>query len=171
MLTEEIVKAQRLVRTDAYQMSIGEIVSMYDSREIIIDPEFQRLLRWDISQKSRLIESLLLGIPLPSIFDFEQQRQLGTHRRSAAGFDDSGVHGEASQPTARNSSKYLTRESSISGSRSRWISPANSCPATSTTFGNFSAEGAPTPDSRICWIEGACSISGTISRRKPRKEP
>ena len=23
---------------------------------------------------------------------------------------------------------------------------------------------------RICWVEGACSISGTISRRKPRKE-
>ena len=73
MLTEEIVSAQRLVKTDAYQMSIGEIVSMYDNREIIIDPEFQRLFRWDIGQKSRLIESLLLGIPLPSIFVFEKE--------------------------------------------------------------------------------------------------
>src|SRR5271166_5021020 len=73
MLAKEIVKAQRLVRTDAYQMSIGEIVSMYDNREIIIDPEFQRLFRWDISQKSKLIESLLLGIPLPSIFVFEKE--------------------------------------------------------------------------------------------------
>lgn len=73
MLTEEITKAQRLVRTDAYQMSIGEIVSMYDDREIIIDPEFQRLFRWSISQKSKLIESLLLGIPLPSIFVFEKE--------------------------------------------------------------------------------------------------
>jgi hypothetical protein len=33
----------------------------------------------------------------------------------------------------------------------------------------FSSRGA-TPDSRICWIEGAHSINGTISRRKPRKE-
>lgn len=73
MLTEEISKAQRLVRTDAYQMSIGEIVSMYESQEIVIDPEFQRLFRWDISQKSKLIESLLLGIPLPSIFVFEKE--------------------------------------------------------------------------------------------------
>ncbi len=72
MLTEEIAKAQRLVRTDAYQMSVGEIVTMYDNREIIIDPEFQRLFRWDIGQKSKLIESLLLGIPLPSIFVFEK---------------------------------------------------------------------------------------------------
>ena len=67
-----------------------------------------------------------------------------------------------------DSEKFLPvpdRESSISGSRSRWTSPANSCPATLTTFGKFSAEGAPTPNSEICWIEGACSINGMLSRR------
>lgn len=73
MLANEIDVAQRLVRTDAYQMSIGEIVTMYGNDEIIIDPEFQRLFRWDIGQKSKLIESLLLGIPLPSIFVFEKE--------------------------------------------------------------------------------------------------
>src|SRR5258705_3761871 len=72
MLLEEIMNAQRHVRTDAYQMSIGEIVSMYDNSEIVVDPEFQRLFRWDIGQKSKLIESLLLGIPIPSIFVFEK---------------------------------------------------------------------------------------------------
>lgn len=71
-LSNEIEKAQRLVRTDAYQMSIGEIVTMYEEKEITIDPEFQRLFRWQIGQKSKLIESLLLGIPLPSIFVFEK---------------------------------------------------------------------------------------------------
>ena len=65
--------AQRLVRTDAYQMSFGEIVSMYDDEEIIVDPEFQRLFRWNIGQKSKLIDPLLLGIPLPSIFVFEKE--------------------------------------------------------------------------------------------------
>jgi len=34
---------------------------------------FQRLFRWSIGQKSRLIESLLLGIPIPSIFVFEKE--------------------------------------------------------------------------------------------------
>lgn len=72
MLLNEIEQAQRLVRTDAYQMSIGEIVTMYDEQEIVIDPEFQRLFRWEIGQKSKLIESLLLGIPIPSIFVFER---------------------------------------------------------------------------------------------------
>jgi hypothetical protein len=73
MLADEIAQAQRLVRTDAYQMSIGEIVSMYESEEIVVDPEFQRLFRWSPSQKSKLVESLLLGIPLPSIFVFEKE--------------------------------------------------------------------------------------------------
>ena len=45
MLSKEIETAQRLVRTDAYQMSVGEIVGMYEKREINIDPEFQRLFR------------------------------------------------------------------------------------------------------------------------------
>lgn len=75
MLANEIDDAQRLVRTDAYQMSIGEIVSMYEDEEIVIDPEFQRLFRWNIGQKSKLIESLLLGIPLPSIFVFEKENR------------------------------------------------------------------------------------------------
>jgi hypothetical protein len=73
LLITEITNAQRLVRTDAYQMSVGEVVSMYDNREIVIDPEFQRLFRWNIGQKSKLIESLLLGIPVPSIFVFEKE--------------------------------------------------------------------------------------------------
>lgn len=71
MLLDEIDSAQRNVRTDAFQMSIGELVNLYDDGDIIIAPEFQRLFRWEIGQKSRLIESLLLGIPVPSIFVYE----------------------------------------------------------------------------------------------------
>jgi len=73
MLTNEIEDAKRLVKTDAYQMSVGELLNMYRDGELIINPDFQRLFRWDIGQKSRLIESLLLGIPLPSIFVFEKE--------------------------------------------------------------------------------------------------
>lgn len=49
-------------------MSIGELTNLYRDGELIIRPEFQRLFRWSEVQKSRLIESLLLGIPMPSIF-------------------------------------------------------------------------------------------------------
>lgn len=67
-LREEIDKARMQVHTDSYPMSIGELVNLYDDGELDIHPEFQRVYRWTDEQKSRLIESILLGIPLPSIF-------------------------------------------------------------------------------------------------------
>lgn len=67
-LQEDISNARKTVHTDGYSMSIGELVNLYDDKEIDIRPEFQRLFRWKDEQKSKFIESILLGIPLPSIF-------------------------------------------------------------------------------------------------------
>lgn len=67
-LKEEIEAGRATVKAESLAMSIGEIVNLYKSRELVIRPEFQRLFRWTLDKKSRLIESILLGIPLPSIF-------------------------------------------------------------------------------------------------------
>jgi hypothetical protein len=67
-LIEEIKKESQEIATDSYSMSIGELVSLYKEGEINIRPEFQRYFRWTSSQKTRLIESILLGIPVPPIF-------------------------------------------------------------------------------------------------------
>lgn len=67
-LQDEIEAGRSTVKADAYAMSIGEIVNLYRDQELVIRPEFQRLFRWSPAKKSRLIESILLGIPLPSIF-------------------------------------------------------------------------------------------------------
>lgn len=40
---------------------------------INLRPEYQRRLRWDDKEKSRLIESLLLNIPIPPIFLYESK--------------------------------------------------------------------------------------------------
>lgn len=64
----QIEEARRSIASDGYPMSIGELTNLYRDQELRIRPEFQRLFRWTGTQKSRLIESLLLGIPLPSIF-------------------------------------------------------------------------------------------------------
>lgn len=53
-------------------MSVGELASMYQGGELNIHPEFQRFFRWRIEQKSKFIESLLLGIPVPPVFVAEQ---------------------------------------------------------------------------------------------------
>src|SRR4051812_21140534 len=67
-LQQEIDKRRSEIRTDDYAMSIGEWISLYENSELDIHPEFQRFFRWDVWQKSRLIESILLGIPIPPIF-------------------------------------------------------------------------------------------------------
>ena len=64
-LQDEIQTARKEIVSDGYEMSVGEILSLYGGEEIIINPDFQRLFRWDTSRKTRFIESLLLAIPIP----------------------------------------------------------------------------------------------------------
>ncbi len=61
------------VRTEALDLSFGEIVNLHSSGEIIIQPEYQRLFRWTLDQRSRLIESILLELPIPQIFLIENE--------------------------------------------------------------------------------------------------
>lgn len=67
-LEAELSSARNTLSSDRLDMSFGELINMYDSDELIIDPEFQRYFRWDIYQRTRFVESILLGIPVPSIF-------------------------------------------------------------------------------------------------------
>jgi hypothetical protein len=67
-LQAEIDQARSEIRTDGYPVSIGEWISLYERKELDIHPEFQRFFRWSPKQKSRLIESIFLGIPIPPIF-------------------------------------------------------------------------------------------------------
>lgn len=67
-LQSEIDVKSKEIHTDGYPMSIGELITLYRDGEMDIHPEFQRFFRWSDMQKSRLIESILLGIPIPSIF-------------------------------------------------------------------------------------------------------
>jgi hypothetical protein len=67
-LYDQVTERAREIRTDAYSMSIGEVISMYRDEELEIHPEFQRIFRWTSDQRSRLVESILLGIPIPTIF-------------------------------------------------------------------------------------------------------
>lgn len=61
------------VRTDAFDLSFGEVVNLHRDEELIIQPAYQRLFRWSIAQRSRLIESILLELPIPQIFVIENE--------------------------------------------------------------------------------------------------
>lgn len=67
-LQEEITKKTSEIYREAYQMSIGELINLYRDEEMDIHPEFQRVFRWSNYQKTKLIESIMLNIPIPQIF-------------------------------------------------------------------------------------------------------
>lgn len=67
-LQEEINERSSKIFRESYQMSIGELINLYRDGEMDIHPEFQRVFRWSEYQKTKLIESIMLNIPIPSIF-------------------------------------------------------------------------------------------------------
>ncbi|MDP2366074.1 MAG: DUF262 domain-containing protein, partial [Ignavibacteria bacterium] len=48
---------------------------MYKEKELVINPKYQREFRWTEQQQSRFIESIMLQIPLPSIFIFQGKKK------------------------------------------------------------------------------------------------
>ena len=65
--TETIYPA-RNIKIDRVQFSIFELKRRYDKGLICLDPDFQRNEVWSTRQKSELIESVVMGIPLPLIY-------------------------------------------------------------------------------------------------------
>ena len=47
-------------------LSFRELISRYDENELV-KPELQRNYVWDKAEASRFIDSVLLGLPVPSI--------------------------------------------------------------------------------------------------------
>lgn len=72
-LYDIILQKRENYRTDSYSMSIGELMNMYKSGQLNTNPLYQRKFRWSNEQKSRLIESILLEIPIPSIFIYQDR--------------------------------------------------------------------------------------------------
>lgn len=114
-LVQQIETRSKEIKTDGYPMSIGEVLSLYHDGDIDIHPEFQRIFRWNNSQKSSLIESILLGIPIPPIFVSQRDDGVwdvidGVQRLSTI-FEFAGVYkndlGGIYPPLALEKTEYL----------------------------------------------------------------
>ena len=58
----------KLIRVDTKMFSIRQMDDLIERGDVDLSPDFQRGFVWnDITRKSRLIESLLLRIPIPII--------------------------------------------------------------------------------------------------------
>lgn len=70
--SEDIPPNRELV-TYPYDPPVKTLVREIQDKELIVNPEFQRKSVWDRGRKSRLIESLLLNIPIPVCFFAEDE--------------------------------------------------------------------------------------------------
>lgn len=67
-LNESVNKLKKVIHTTQTTYSIAEILSLYRDNELILRPQYQRFFRWSPLQKAKLIESILLEIPMPIFF-------------------------------------------------------------------------------------------------------
>jgi hypothetical protein len=73
LLSERYKNSQlKIVRTSV-DYSTDQLLLMIRENQINMSPLYQRRNRWDQRQKSRLIESLLLNIPIPPLFLYEYE--------------------------------------------------------------------------------------------------
>lgn len=61
------------IRTKSLDVSFNELYDMYQSKELTISPDYQRLFRWEEEKQSRFVESLILEMPVPPIFVIETE--------------------------------------------------------------------------------------------------
>ncbi|AHV99666.1 DUF262 domain-containing protein [Paenibacillus sabinae] len=77
--TEEVIETNpyqnkdRKLVTQPYDMSVATVVAQIKNHDIILDPEYQRKYRWSPVKASRFIESLLLNVPIPTVFLAEEE--------------------------------------------------------------------------------------------------
>lgn len=64
----QLADQRRKVDFDTYDVTVDELIRRVEKGRIDIAPVYQRQFRWDDIRQSRLIESLLLGIPVPPLF-------------------------------------------------------------------------------------------------------
>src|SRR5258708_3518912 len=63
---------ERKIFTSSSAPTIKDLHDRYKDGELSLQPDFQRQFVWDSARSSRLIESVLLGVPLPIIYLAEE---------------------------------------------------------------------------------------------------
>ena len=62
-----------IVHVDPKDFTLKQLRDMYDANDIITDPDYQRKYIYDIRRASSLVESILIGIPIPVIYLCEEE--------------------------------------------------------------------------------------------------
>ncbi len=74
-LSEIISFNRNDVKTNPLPINLGQIIQAFQGNKIKLDTEFQRLPNlWNVTKKSRFIESILLNLPIPSFYFAENEK-------------------------------------------------------------------------------------------------
>lgn len=65
-INENIEKGLKLQKLDTLSLKEDELLNFTNS--LIINPNYQRDYRYSVKDESSIIESILVGIPIPPIF-------------------------------------------------------------------------------------------------------
>src|SRR5688572_19782494 len=68
LIQEQLDKNRHSVAFDSYDLAVRQLTDMLNENAIDIAPAYQRHFKWSPARQSQLVESLLLGIPIPSLF-------------------------------------------------------------------------------------------------------
>ncbi|HLP52291.1 MAG TPA: DUF262 domain-containing protein [Chitinophagales bacterium] len=71
VINEKYNKGEIRIVTEQARYPLDSIPVMLDSGKYDRNPEYQRRKRWDDSRKSKLIESIIMNVPIPPIFLYE----------------------------------------------------------------------------------------------------
>ncbi len=72
-INEKYVKGDIRIVTEQARYPLNTIADMVGSANYLLRPEYQRRHRWDLRKKSRLIESLIINVPIPPVFLYEYE--------------------------------------------------------------------------------------------------
>lgn len=70
-INEKYVRGEIRIITEQARYPLSTISSMVGSNAYQLTPEYQRRHRWSYEQQSRLIESLIMNVPIPPVFLYE----------------------------------------------------------------------------------------------------
>ena len=69
----EVPSNRRKIYTELGDPEVESLHNKYKRGKLIVQPDFQRQFVWDTTKASRLIESALLGIPIPVVYISQEQ--------------------------------------------------------------------------------------------------
>lgn len=75
-LKKELIKQSVMFNTD---WTVETLFRQIDKGNIDLDPKFQRRDAWDLTRKSKLIESIICGFPIPNVVLAEHQSSKGKY--------------------------------------------------------------------------------------------